>query len=189
MGQVRTSYRLADLNNLSKRYSIPSNTTNLRPLALRIDGLSDYSGNIRRRSQCHDSVLMSVHHESTAVLEVEWSLQRLDMLCCLVRESKIVQEQPRLEQGVFQNLRECKHCSRQASQLIPQLRTSASSLTFLKYCLVHSFPAHHGMWIVPALLIHQLQPARPIYSIYDLAYSLGAKRFTPAVMAASMRAL
>jgi hypothetical protein len=80
-----------------------------------------------------------------------------------------------------------------------QTLTFPFSFTFFRYSLTSSFPAHHGIPAVPALLDwvrddHDHDGPGPSASLHHLDFgethlphSLGANRFTPATMAASIR--
>jgi hypothetical protein len=88
---------LTNLNDLRERDSISPDPTVYGPSAFVIHRSSNDGSQVCGRGQSHDGVFMPVDDERTLVLEVEDSLEWVDMFGCLVWEGKVVEEEARLE--------------------------------------------------------------------------------------------
>lgn len=92
-----TSNSTTNLNNLRERESIASDAPRRRPHPLVVNCLCNSHRKVCYRCQGHNGILMAVHHNRPAMLEIEDALQRVKVTRCFVGVCKIFQEQPRLE--------------------------------------------------------------------------------------------
>lgn len=192
-----TSHALANPENLGKSEPVPADAADNGPAALVVDGAGDYSREVGHGGQGeHGDILVVGQDHGAAVLEVKDALQLGEVPVRTVGEGQIVEEEAGLKQGVLQNLQDGvrqgaamrgKTVRESGEGAVPYV---AVGVDFLEVFARLSFARH------PRHAVHALA-AR--WSVADWrrgkgrmvhlhhACSLGAKRFTPAATAASMR--
>ena len=94
---IPTSDFLSDLNDLRVRESIAADPTVDRPFPVVLHCSSNDGGEVGSRGRCHDGVFVPSNHDCSFVLHIEYGLEWLDVLGCLVWEGKIVEEDAGLE--------------------------------------------------------------------------------------------
>jgi len=154
-----------------------------------IDGLCNNSRQIGDGHERHDGVFVPIYDNRSLALEIEYRLQGLQVGGYLVGKSQVVEKQTWLQEGVLEGLGIL--VERHYLETHRGKTLTLSFATSSRYSLMFCLPIDRGISVVFLLVLdstwYSSIQLEVLCGVSRLSYSLGAKRLTPASIAAAMR--